>query len=136
MNSKRLLPSRGITTAPSRQGAACWKDRSKYGATPGLPARLRVLVATDEMPEIFSFETKGQPGSLGLGLSLSRRLARLMGGDLTYQGQKGSVFELVLPARDPLAVLPLAEPVDSTDSSADHLPRERAAAGRRLGDGT
>ncbi len=80
--------------------------------------------------------TKGQPGSLGLGLSLSRRLARLMGGDLTYQGQKGSVFELVLPARDPLAVLPLAEPVDSTDSSADHLPRERAAAGRRLGDGT
>jgi len=30
--------------------------------TPGLPARLRVLVAADEMPEMFSFETKGQPG--------------------------------------------------------------------------
>jgi ABC-type amino acid transport substrate-binding protein len=35
------------------------------GATepaPGLPATLRVLVAADEMPEMFSFEQKGQPG--------------------------------------------------------------------------
>jgi ABC-type amino acid transport substrate-binding protein len=31
-------------------------------ATPGLPARLRVLVPADEMPEMFSFDTKGQPG--------------------------------------------------------------------------
>ena len=30
--------------------------------TPGLPLRLRVLVPADEMPEMFSFETKGQPG--------------------------------------------------------------------------
>ncbi len=30
--------------------------------TPGLPSRLRVLVAADEMPEMFSFDTKGQPG--------------------------------------------------------------------------
>jgi len=30
--------------------------------TPGLPARLRVLVPSDEMPEMFSFDTKGQPG--------------------------------------------------------------------------
>ena len=30
--------------------------------TPGLPARLRVLVPADEMPEMFSFDTKGQPG--------------------------------------------------------------------------
>jgi ABC-type amino acid transport substrate-binding protein len=30
--------------------------------TPGLPATLRVLVAADEMPEMFSFEGKGQPG--------------------------------------------------------------------------
>lgn len=31
-------------------------------ATPGLPPRLRVLVPADEMPEMFSFDTKGQPG--------------------------------------------------------------------------
>lgn len=30
--------------------------------TPGLPRQLRVLVAADEMPEMFSFDTKGQPG--------------------------------------------------------------------------
>jgi ABC-type amino acid transport substrate-binding protein len=30
--------------------------------TPGLPARLRVLVPSDEMPEMFSFDAKGQPG--------------------------------------------------------------------------
>lgn len=31
-------------------------------ATPGLPLTLRVLVATDEMPEMFSFEPSGPPG--------------------------------------------------------------------------
>ena len=30
--------------------------------TPGLPAKLRVLVAADEMPEMFSFAATGQPG--------------------------------------------------------------------------
>lgn len=30
--------------------------------SPGLPATLRVLVAADEMPEMFSFEQKGRPG--------------------------------------------------------------------------
>jgi ABC-type amino acid transport substrate-binding protein len=30
--------------------------------SPGLPATLRVLVAADEMPEMFSFEEKGRPG--------------------------------------------------------------------------
>jgi signal transduction histidine kinase len=37
------------------------------------------------------------PGSIGLGLPVSRRLARLMGGDLVYRYEDGSVFELTLP---------------------------------------
>ena len=38
------------------------------------------------------------PTSIGLGLSISRRLARLMGGDLTYRYSDGeTVFELTLP---------------------------------------
>ena len=40
-----------------------------------------------------------QPASIGLGLTVSRQLARLMGGDLVYrQLPHGSVFELTLPA--------------------------------------
>jgi signal transduction histidine kinase len=39
-----------------------------------------------------------QTQSIGLGLTVSRRLARLMGGDLAYQpGNGGSAFRLTLP---------------------------------------
>lgn len=42
-----------------------------------------------------------QPGSMGLGLAISRDLARLMGGDLRYRRDNGeTVFELTLPAAD------------------------------------
>lgn len=44
-------------------------------------------------------DSPGVTPSLGLGLTISRRLARLMGGDLTYRREEGwSVFELALPA--------------------------------------
>jgi len=40
----------------------------------------------------------GVTGSLGLGLAISRQLARLMGGDLTYRYQQSeSIFEFALP---------------------------------------
>lgn len=43
----------------------------------------------------------GHTGSIGLGLAISRKLARLMGGDLTYRYQQDeSVFELTLPVPD------------------------------------
>jgi signal transduction histidine kinase len=42
-----------------------------------------------------------QPSSVGLGLTVSRKLARLMGGDLAYRHEGGSVFDLSLPAADP-----------------------------------
>jgi signal transduction histidine kinase len=40
----------------------------------------------------------GQPASVGLGLTVSRQLARLMGGTLTYEYENGwSKFSLSLP---------------------------------------
>jgi signal transduction histidine kinase len=48
-------------------------------------------------PYIRNRSDQALPGSIGLGLSVSRRLARLMGGDLVYRRDHGSVFELSLP---------------------------------------
>jgi len=43
----------------------------------------------------------GRSGSVGLGLAISRRLARLMDGDLTYRYEGGeSIFEFSLPEAD------------------------------------
>jgi signal transduction histidine kinase len=43
-----------------------------------------------------------QPGSVGLGLALSRSLARLMHGDVTYSRRgQNTWFELTLPAAGP-----------------------------------
>jgi PAS domain S-box-containing protein len=44
--------------------------------------------------------TRHDQGSVGLGLTISRQLARLMGGDLTFARQSGlTIFRLVLPGR-------------------------------------
>jgi signal transduction histidine kinase len=37
------------------------------------------------------------PNSVGLGLAVARSLARVMGGDIEYRYQRGSVFHLELP---------------------------------------
>ena len=51
-------------------------------------------------------DTPTQPASIGLGLTVSRQLAHLMGGDLTYRSdESSSVFELTLPAEKPLEVI-------------------------------
>ena len=63
---------------------------------PGVPA--------DRQDAIFDAyfnlsDGRRHPESVGLGLAVARRLARLMDGDLTYRYQGGlSVFELRLPA--------------------------------------
>ena len=62
---------------------------------PGVPEADRARIFD---PYVRSQEDLALPGSLGLGLPVSRRLARVMGGDLQYRYDDGSVFELTLPA--------------------------------------
>ncbi|MGH8915582.1 MAG: sensor histidine kinase, partial [Acidimicrobiia bacterium] len=63
-------------------------------------------VATDEHDRIFepyrrAHDAPGLTASMGLGLSISRDLARRMGGDLTYTKEPDlSVFTLSMPAGD------------------------------------
>ncbi len=63
-------------------------------------------VPEDDRERIFhAYETAhaipGRTGSIGLGLAISRKLARLMGGDLSYRYQDGeSTFEFTLPEAD------------------------------------
>jgi two-component system sensor histidine kinase EvgS len=60
-------------------------------------------IADEDRERIFqpyqrAHDAPGLPDSLGLGLSISRQLAQLMGGDLTYRHHNGeSIFELALP---------------------------------------
>jgi signal transduction histidine kinase len=60
-------------------------------------------IPTEDRERIFqpyqrAHDAPGLADSLGLGLAISRQLAQLMGGDLTYRHHNGeSIFELTLP---------------------------------------
>jgi signal transduction histidine kinase len=77
----------------------------------GLP-RIQVVdngggIPVEDRERIFesyqkAHDAPGVAGSVGLGLSISRKLARLMGGDLTYAQPDGfSIFELSFAASNP-----------------------------------
>jgi signal transduction histidine kinase len=61
-------------------------------------------IGRDEARKMFepyarSHDRPGRPDSVGLGLTVSRDLARMMGGDLTYRHDgRESIFHLALPA--------------------------------------
>jgi signal transduction histidine kinase len=62
---------------------------------PGLPPEMRERV----FERYYRAQANdGRPGSVGIGLTISRDLARMMGGELAYDHVDGlSVFELTLP---------------------------------------
>ncbi|MCP3974497.1 MAG: GAF domain-containing protein [bacterium] len=110
---------RNLLTNAARYGGT--EVRVEVGRTEAA-AWLAVIDNGDGVPKrdsdrIFaSYQRSGnaeqQPKSVGLGLSVSRKLARLMSGDLTYTRDQGLTrFELTLPAARPVA--PSISEIDS-----------------------
>lgn len=107
--------------------------RAAFGDSgPGVPK--------ERLEEVFdvSASTEG----LGLGLSLSRQLARAMGGDLTCDntGGAGALFTLSLPASDEIVVAEESVDFLPEDGYRAHSPRARllvdladALSGQSLG---
>jgi|GEM_PF-937036 len=79
-------------------------------------------VAPHEESRIFkpyerAHPSPGKPGSLGLGLSVSRRLARLMGGDLYYRREPAGAFVLMLPSGE-------TAPAPERSAAPEEMPRD------------
>ena len=91
----------GVTTEPDRDarlsGAGPWVVVRVEDTGIGIPSD-QIAAIFDPFTQVEGGHTRSSDGS-GLGLTISRRLARLMRGDLTARSElgKGSVFTLWLP---------------------------------------
>ena len=104
-NAVKFTPEGGEVTVITRE------LRRKDGEVSGLELRVRDtgpgIAAEDQQRVFLEFEqVRGTQGGTGLGLPISRKLARLLGGDLTLESRpgEGSTFVLRLPLQAPAAV--------------------------------
>lgn len=94
--SRIVLETRRVDAGDA--GACGWIDLRVCDTGPGIPPGEREQIF-DEFHRLHGGETAGH----GLGLATSRRIARLLGGDITVEDAPGggSVFTLRLPAGSP-----------------------------------
>ncbi|MBW3656337.1 MAG: HAMP domain-containing histidine kinase, partial [Gemmatimonadetes bacterium] len=104
-NAIKYTPPPGEIVLEARQAAdgegpadGRWIELRVLDTGPGIPPLERDRIF-DEFHRLHGSETRGH----GLGLASSRRIARLLGGDITVAGRNGggSVFSLWLPAGGP-----------------------------------
>ncbi|HEX2206893.1 MAG TPA: ATP-binding protein, partial [Longimicrobium sp.] len=101
-NAVKFTPAGGEVAVLARE------SRRRDGEVSGLELRVRDTgpgIAPEDQQRVFlEFEqVRGTQGGTGLGLPISRRLARLLGGDLTLESRpgEGSSFILRLPLQAP-----------------------------------
>src|SRR3712207_3038872 len=103
-NAAKFTEAGFITVRARRRGGEVVVEVSDTGS--GIPEQARELIF-EEFRQFDGGSTR-QHGGTGLGLAISRRLARLMGGDITVDSAvgTGSTFALRLPLRHAPAALP------------------------------
>ncbi len=153
-NAIKFTPAGGTVELTCARHVEAPPGARLAGGGPWLAIGVRdtgIGIAPERQPSVFEPFVQGEAGhtrrhgGTGLGLTISRRLARLMGGDLTVESApgRGSTFTLWLPALPAVAASAGAEgapgvatdeaPAGAADAAAGGAPRAgREVAGLRV----
>ncbi len=114
-NIERYAPEGQVRVTFAKDGHAMTASFEDSGA--GVPVHRAERV----------FDTAASTEGLGLGLALSRQLARAMDGDLTLDnpGDAGAIFTLRLPASNEIVPADVSDSGIPGDRSQAHSPRAR-----------
>ena len=126
LKCETTAPPTDVATSPDRRYIAIRVSDSGVG------------VSEEQLDSIFDPFVQGDSGTTrawggsGLGLTISRRLARLMGGDITVTSAvgHGSAFTLWLPAGDDQSLIETAEQATPRAANAPFDPIILAQLGR------
>ncbi|MEO6341174.1 MAG: ATP-binding protein, partial [Caulobacteraceae bacterium] len=106
-NAVKFTQDGEIRLSAGRAGAALWLEVRDTGCGMSLQTAERVFAGFEQA----GTDTARHHGGTGLGLAISRKLARLLGGDLTVESKLGvgSAFRLELPLVEAEAAAPPAQ---------------------------